>query len=278
MNLKKDSGKLIGHIALYVFFVIMALVIILPFLMMFVNSFKPMREAAMFKLTVSMNSTLDNYKNVLSKPYFWRGLRNSAIITFFSAVIVNISAAMGAYAIQRRGDRLGKAFYFACFVGMIIPVSMIPTIKLLMALRLHNTFAGIILYYGAINLPFSIFLLTGYMKSLPREIDEAAMIEGCAPMRLFYRIILPLMVTPLVTSTIVTSTAVWNDFNGPFYLISDSNKWPIAVGIYNFVSQYYTNWGTVFAFMTMSILPVLVLYAFLQRYIIAGLTSGSIKG
>jgi raffinose/stachyose/melibiose transport system permease protein len=148
----------------------------------------------------------------------------------------------------------------------------------MMQTRIHNTYLGIIIFYTAINLPFSVFLLTGFMKTVPREIDEAALIEGCSYPKMFLLLIIPLLKTPLVTSTIVTVTNVWNDFQAPFYLISDSKKWPIVISIYNFVSQYYTNWGTVFAFMTMAILPVLIVYAFLQKHIIAGLTSGAVKG
>lgn len=276
--MKKSLKSQVGCLFLYLFFLILALVILLPFVMMVVNSFKPMREAALFKLTISKNSSFDNYLTVFKKSNFLRGFKNSAILTVFSVLLVSVTGAMAAYTIQRRNGRFGKIMYYGCFIGMIIPVSMIPTIKLMMSLGIHNTYIGIILYYVAIQLPFSIFLLSGYMKSIPREIDEAALIEGCSPMRLFVQLILPLMVTPLATSTIVTATAVWNDFNGPFYLVSDSKKWPIVVSIYNFVSQYYTNWGTVFAFMSLVILPIIILYSFLQRYIISGLTSGSVKG
>ncbi len=276
--MKQSKSRLLGHILLYIAFTAFALVVLLPFLMMVINSFKPMRESMLFKLSISPNSSFDNYATVLSKPYFLRGLKNSAIITFFSVVLVNFCASLAAYVIQRRAGRLGKSMYYFYFLGMIVPVSMIPTIKLMMNIGLHNTFTGIILFYCALNLPFSIFLLVGYMKSVPREIDEAALLEGCSPFRMFFQIVMPLMITPLVTSTIVTFTAVWNDFQAPFYLISDSRKWPIVVSVYNFASQYYTNWGNVFAFMTMVILPVLIVYAFLQRYIIAGLTSGAVKG
>ncbi|MCK9547031.1 MAG: carbohydrate ABC transporter permease [Sphaerochaeta sp.] len=185
---------------------------------------------------------------------------------------------MSAFIIQRKEGKLGKVLYFALFAGIIVPISIIPTIQLMMQTKIHNTYLGIILFYVAINLPFSVFLLAGFMKTVPREIDEAAVIEGCSYPRLFMLLIIPLLRTPIVTSTIVTVTAIWNDFTAPFYLISDSKKWPIVISVYNFVSQYYTNWGTVFAFMMMVILPVLVVYALLQKHIIASLTTGAVKG
>jgi raffinose/stachyose/melibiose transport system permease protein len=267
-----------GRICLYLFLFTLAGIVLIPFFMIFVNSFKNMREAALFNLSFSANSSLDNYLFVLARPNFIRGMKNSVIITFFSVLLIDLFAAMSAFTIQRRAGKLGRFMYFLYFAGLIVPVAIIPTIKIMMLTHIHNTYAGIILYYAAVQLPFSVFLLTGFMKSVPRELDEAALIEGCGYFRLFCRIILPLLITPIMTSTIVATTAVWNDFQAPFYLISDSSKWPIVIGIYNFVTQYYTNWGTVFAFMVLVIAPVLIIYVFLQRYIINGLTAGSVKG
>jgi raffinose/stachyose/melibiose transport system permease protein len=267
-----------GTVILFLALLFLAGVVLIPFLMIFVNSFKNMRESALFSLVPSVNSSFSNYLTVLGRPYFLRGMKNSLIITAATVVLVDIFAAMSAFTIQRKAGRFGKAVYFLYFAGLIVPMSIIPTIQIMMQTHIHNTYLGIILYYTAVQLPFSVFMLTGFMKSLPRELDEAALMEGCGYFRMFIQIILPLLITPLVTCTIVTTTAVWNDFLGPFYLISDSSKWPIVISIYNFVTQYYTNWGNVFAFMIMIIAPVLIVYILLQRYIINGLTAGSVKG
>jgi raffinose/stachyose/melibiose transport system permease protein len=268
----------VGRVLLYLFLTAWALVVLIPFFMILVNSFKNMREAALFTLAVSPNSSLENYKTVLGKPFFIRGMKNSFIITAFAVFLVDLLAALSAFVIQRRADRFAKFVYFLYFAGLIVPMSIIPTIKLMMQTHIHNTYLGIILFQTAVNIPFSVFLLTGFMKSLPRELDEAAIIDGCGNLRLFCQIIAPLLVTPIITCTIVNATGIWNDFQAPFYLISDSSKWPIVIGIFNFVTQYYTNWGLVFAFMTLVIIPVLVFYICLQKYIISGLTAGSIKG
>ncbi|OQA45083.1 MAG: Inner membrane ABC transporter permease protein YcjP [Spirochaetes bacterium ADurb.Bin315] len=263
---------------IYVVCILLSVIVLVPFIMMFVNSFKGIRESALFRISLPKKPTLTNYKTVLSKLYFWRGMRNSLILSISVTLLVNFTGAMAAFVIQRKNGILCKWTYYALFAGIIIPVSIIPTIQLMMQTRIHNTYIGLILFYTAVNLPFTVFLLTGFMKTIPKEIDEAAMIEGCGPFRMFVQLIIPLLKTPLVTSTIVTITAVWNDFSAPFYLISDSKKWPIVISVYNFVSQYYTDWGTVFAFMTLVLLPVIIVYGFLQRYIIAGLTTGAVKG
>jgi raffinose/stachyose/melibiose transport system permease protein len=267
-----------GLILLYIFLAAWALMVVIPFLMIFINSFKGMREAARFGLNISASSTLDNYKTVLSKPFFTRGMMNSLIITSSSVLLVNIVSSMSAFVIQRRAGKFSKFVYFLYFAGLVVPTSIIPTIRLMMQTHIHNTYIGIILFHTATSIPFSVFLLTGFMKSIPRELDEAALIEGCTYTRLFTQIIVPLLITPLITVTIVNTTGIWNDFNAPFYLISQSSKWPIVIGIFNFVTQYYTNWGLVFAFMIMVIVPVLVFYVCLQKYIIGGLTAGSLKG
>jgi raffinose/stachyose/melibiose transport system permease protein len=267
-----------GLILLYLFLLLWAGIVLIPFCMILVNSFKPMREAALFNLRISPHSTWGNYGTVLEKPFFITGMKNSFIITLAAVILINILAAMSAFVIQRRAGRFAKFVYFLYFAGLIVPLSIIPTIKIMMQTHIHNTYLGIILVHTATGIPFSVFLLTGFMKSLPRELDEAAILEGCGHLRLFWQIIVPLMITPLVTCTIVNTTGIWNDFQSPFYLISDSSKWPIVIGIFRFVTQYYTNWGLVFAFMMLVIAPVLVFYICLQKYIMSGLTAGSMKG
>ena len=267
-----------GLLLMYLFLLIGACIVLIPFFMILVNSLKPMREAALFRLSISPNSMLDNYATVLSRSFFLVGMKNSFIITTIAVLLINILAAMSAFVIQRRAGKFARFVYFLYFAGLIVPMSIIPTIKIMMQTHIHNTYAGIILVQTATSIPFTVFLLTGFMKSLPRELDEAAIIEGCSHVRLFTQIIVPLMVTPLITCTIVNVTGIWNDFNAPFYLISDSSKWPVVIGIYRFVTMYYTNWGLVFAFMMLVIAPVVVFYICLQKYIMSGLTAGSLKG
>ncbi len=267
-----------ARIVLFAVCLALGAVVVTPFLMIFVNSLKNARESALFRLDLPKVLLWSNYAFVLSKPAVIRGFLNTILIAAFTVAFTDVAAAMAAYVIQRRADAVTKAFYYIFLLGLIIPVSIIPTIRLMMNLGIHNTYPGIMLYYIAVNLPFTIFLLTGFTGSVPREMDEAAMLEGCGRLRLFFRIILPLLSTVLVTSTIVVAISVWDDFIGPFYLISDFRKWTIVLNIYAFVSQYETNWGYVFAFLMLVMTPVLILYFTLQRYIISGLTAGSLKG
>lgn len=263
---------------LFIVCCVLGLLVVVPFAMILVNSFKDARESALFGLNIPKKFIWNNYALVLSKPAVLRGFLNTIFIGIFTVLCTNIFSAMAAFVIQRRPGRLSKAVYYIFLLGLIVPVSIIPTIRLMMHLSIHNTYQGIILYYIAINIPFSVFLFTGFIGSVPKEMDEAAMLEGCGRLRLFFRIILPMLSTVFVTSTIVVAVAVWDDFIGPFYLISDYKKWTIVLNIYSFVSQYETNWGAVFAFLVLVMAPVLLLYFTLQRYIISGVTAGSVKG
>ena len=245
--------------------------------MIVVNSLKDTREAALFRLSLPSQWMWGNYAKVLSESGIARGFANSIGLAAAVVLVDDLFASLAAFVIQRRSRAL-RYLYYLFFLGLIAPVAIVPTIRLMMDLRIHNTYPGIVLYYAATTLPFSVFVLTGFMKSLPRELDEAALMEGCGYLRLFFQIIAPLIGPALVTVTIVAATAVWDDFMGPFYLISDSRKWTIILKIFSFMSQYQTEWGLVFAFMMLVLAPVLAVYLLLQRYIIDGLTAGSLKG
>lgn len=257
--------------------VALASVVVVPFLMIAVNSLKDIREAALFRLSLPSKWMWSNYAKVLAESGIARGFANSIGLAAAVVAVTDLCAALAAFVIQRRGGAL-RYLYYLFFLGLIAPVAIVPTIRLMMDLGIHNTYHGIVLYYAATVMPFSVFVLTGFMKSLPRELDEAALMEGCGHLRLFFGIIAPLIGPALVTVTIVVATAVWDDFMGPFYLISDSRKWTIILKIFSFMSQYQTEWGLVFAFMMMVLAPVLAVYLLLQRYIIEGLTAGSLKG
>lgn len=257
---------------------IFAAMIILPFVMILINSFKDIRESALFSFSLPTVWVWENYRDVFGQANIHRGFKNSFLISGLTVLCVNLFASMAAFVIQRRNSRFVRGVYYTFILGLIVPVSIVPTIKLMGDLHIKGTYFSLIMYYTAVLLPFSVFLLVGFMKSIPRELDEAAMLEGCGFFRLYVKIILPLLSTIIVTVTIVVMVSVWNDFFGPFYLMTDSTKWTIVLQVFNFVTMYSTNWGVVFAFMVIIVSPVLIIYLLLQKYIIDGLTAGSMKG
>jgi raffinose/stachyose/melibiose transport system permease protein len=268
----------VHRIVIELVLVIATLIIVIPFYMILVNSFKNQRDAAQFGLGLPSVFLISNYRDVLSSGRLLRGFFNSVLIAAFSLMLVNFTAALASFSIQRNGTRLTNTIYYVFVVGLVIPVAIVPTIKLMMALGVHNTYTGMVLFYTGVLLPFSVFLMTGYLKTLPRELDESALLDGCRPFRLFLTIIIPLLQPALVTSCLLTIMSIWNDFLGPFYLLSDSEKWTITVTVFTYIGQYNTNWGAVFANITIAILPVLVFYFLLQKYIVEGMTAGALKG
>ena len=257
---------------------LLMLVVAIPFYMIVVDSFKSQRDAALFGLGLPAAFQLDNYAEVLANGGILTGYLNSILIATCSLAVVCLTAALAAFSIQRNGTRLTNFVYYLFVVGLVIPVAIVPTIRLMMSLRVHNTYPGMILYYSAVLLPFAVFLLTGYMRTLPRELDESASLDGCPPLRVFGVIVLPLMQPALVTACLLTIMTIWNDFLGPFYLLSDSSKWTVTVTVFAYIGKFNTNWGSVFADITVVIVPILVLYFLLQRYIVEGMTAGALKG
>lgn len=272
------TARRVRLIGLEIVAILCALLILIPFFMILVNSFKGIRESALFELSLPTTWEFGNYREVFETGNILRGFKNSIILSGLVVFCVNVLASMAAFIIQRRNTRFVRGVFYTFVIGLIVPVSIVPTIKLMGDLHIRGTYFSLVMYYTAVLLPFAIFLLVGFMKSIPRELDEAALLEGCGPFRLYARIVLPLLVTVLVTVTIVVMVSVWNDFFGPFYLMTDSTKWTIVLSVFNFVTMYSTNWGVVFAFMVMVVTPVLLVYLLLQRYIIDGLTAGSLKG
>ncbi len=173
--------------------VALASLVVVPFLMIAINALKDTREAALFGLSLPSRWIWSNYAKVLSEPGIARGFANSIGLAAAVVLVDNLFASLAAFVIQRRSAAL-RTLYYLFFLGLIAPVAIVPTIRLMMDLRIHNTYLGIVLYYAATTLPFSVFVLTGFMKSLPRELDEAALMEGSGYLRLFFRIVAPLIV------------------------------------------------------------------------------------
>lgn len=254
------------------------LVVVIPFYMILVDSLKTSREAALFGLGLPSKWKPSNYLDVLVNGGILRGYINSIIVAGFSLLVISITAALASFSIQRNGTKLTNAVYYIFVLGLVVPISIVPTIKLLMNLGLHNTYVGMIFYYSAVLLPFSVFLLTGYLRTIPRELDESAFIDGCRPFRLFRLVILPMMQPAIITTCLLVVMSIWNDFLGPFYLLSDSNKWTVTVTMFSYIGQFNTNWGLVFADIMIVSLPILLMYFISQRYIVEGMTAGALKG
>jgi len=163
-------------------------------------------------------------------------------------------------------------------LGMIAPMQTIPTFAMLKVLGLLGAFAGVILVMTAVLLPWIVFMFIRFIQELPVEFDEAAYIDGLSALGIFFRIILPISQPILATATVLTAMSAWNEFMIPLYFFNSQDKWTLPLTVYNFFGQYFSDWNYVFADLLITALPVTLLYLYLQKYIISGMTEGAIKG
>ena len=168
--------------------------------------------------------------------------------------------------------------YLIFLLGLVAPVNYIMTVKVMQVLHIINSYLGAILLYTAQFIPFSMFMYYGFILDMPRNLDEAALIDGCGSMRMFLRVIFPLLKPVSSTVLILNFLNCWNDFIIPLYFINSSSKWGMVMMMYNYFSKFVSSWNLVCAAMLVNVLPILVLYIFGQKYLVEGMTAGAIKG
>jgi raffinose/stachyose/melibiose transport system permease protein len=222
----------------------------------------------------------DNYASILSSASFWKALGNSLLITLTVTVLVVLLSSMLAFVFARLEFR-GKGIWFNILsIGMLFPlvVAILPVFIQIRQLRLINSYWGVILPIVTFSLPGSTIILRGFFRSIPRELEDAAYIDGCSTVRFFWHILLPLARPGLAAVATITVIAAWNDYLLALLVLNDSDKWPLPLGIMQFQGQFGTDWAKVMAFVTLLIIPAVAFYIFTEKYIITGLTGGELKG
>jgi raffinose/stachyose/melibiose transport system permease protein len=203
---------------------------------------------------------------------------NSTILTVASVTGMVVLAAMAGFVLQRRRSRWNPFINFLVLSGLIIPPAVVPTIWVLQSLGLFRTMSGLILIEIAFGLSFCILLFRAFVATIPRELDEAAIIDGAGPLRLFFRVIFPLLRSVIVTVIVVQSVAVFNDFVNPLYFLPGDQNATVQLTLYNFQSQFTTQYNLLFMNILLITIPPLIMFMFFNRQIVAGLTSGAVKG
>ena len=270
--------KLIGSIAVNALACIISIIILIPLLLILVNSFKTSLAASDMTLLLPQKWQFDNFKVVIEKGKLNLAFFNSMIYSVGSVALCAIFAAMASFVLSRRRSKSSKLLYLFFVLGITMPINFIALMKVMQVIQLYNTRTGIILLYAALQLPFTIFLTYGFIGKIPREIDEAAVIDGCSPLRLFFSVIFPLLKPVLVTVMVLTFLSTWNEFILPLYFTGSTDKWPMTLAVYNFFGMYFKNWNLVCADIVLTSLPVIFVYFLGQKYIVSGMTSGAVKG
>ncbi len=256
----------------------MSILVFVPLLIIVFNSFKTQGEAVSMCFALPTEWVFENYNTVVEQVNIVQAFLNSLFISAGTVLVATIGAALAAFVMNRRKTKLHRFCYLFFLVGLVAPLNMVPAILVLQKLHLMNSLPGLVLLYSALVIPFTIFLYYGFIGTVPKEIDEAAIIDGCTAGSLFWKVVFPLLKPVTVTVIILNFMSSWNDFITPFYVINESSKMPMTTMVYSFFGQFQRSWNLVCVMMVMILVPIIIVYAVGQKYIIAGMTAGAVKG
>ena len=266
--------SVIGIVVSFVLFVV-------PFLFMVVNAFKTRQDASRLQFSwPTQFQFVQNFREVITSRDYMLIIAfiNSTILTVASVAILVVLSAMVAYVLQRRKSRWNGLVNFLVLAGLIMPPAVVPTIWVLQKLGLFRTMPGLILVEVAFGISFCILLFRAFISTIPRDIDEAATIDGASPTRLFFRVIFPLLRSVAITVIVVQSVFIFNDFQNPLYFLPGDQNATVQLTLFNFSSQYTTQYNLLFMDILLITIPPLIMFLFFNRHIVEGMTAGGVKG
>jgi raffinose/stachyose/melibiose transport system permease protein len=264
---------------LEIFGIILALVFLIPFYFVFINSVKSFAEILIDGAAWPKEFLFSNYQKVWKIINFPRAFWNSLIITVLSNIGLVVISSMAAWKMVRTPGKLSKILFIFFVAAMVIPFQtvMIPLMKIGGTLNLTNSIPGLVLMYFGFGVPLSLFLYHGFVKTVPIEIEESARIDGCSQFGVFWRIVFPLLKPITVTVIILNTLWIWNDYLLPLLVLQDKELRTIPLATSSFFAQYTKQWDMGLAALVLGITPVIIFFLFLQKHIIKGIASGSIK-
>lgn len=273
------TRKFVNKFFMYLVLTLFCIILLFPIANAVVSSFKTNAEINRVALFPSSFS-FANYAKVVKTPIVWTGFLNSAIVVLSTMALSVVLASFAGYGIARRTEKRFTAFYFLFLSAMMIPTAanMSALYDLVRKLGLLDTRLGLILIYTAGAMPMGVMLYTGFLKSIPKELDESATIDGCSYMQRFFVVILPLLKPIIVTQIITSCISVWNDFFTPLLLIRSAEKKTISVAIYAFSGENFSDWGAIFALLVLAMIPPVLLFILCQKHFYQGITTGAVKG
>ncbi|WP_339316177.1 carbohydrate ABC transporter permease [Paenibacillus sp. FSL R10-2734] len=262
----------------YIIAIIVFLIYMVPFLLILNTSVKNEAESKVMDFSLPSSFHFSNYITAFTDGQIWRGLSNGLFVAITVTAATVILCSYSAFIMQRHQTKFTRFTYQFLLAGMIAPFSFIPAIKLLQLLHMGNNYSGLIMVDIASQIPFTILLYYSFMYGVPRELDEAASVDGTRPIGLFFRVIFPLLTPVISTNVVLTFTTIWNDFGNVLFLVPKASMWTMPMGVFNFQQLYTYNYSLVSAYIIMALIPVLLIYIFGQKYIVSGMTTGAVKG
>ncbi|MBQ7372346.1 MAG: carbohydrate ABC transporter permease [Blautia sp.] len=260
--------------------ILVAIVFLYPLLFALQSAFKSNGDILKNPMSLPTSFYKQNFKDLFAQSDFSRAIVHSVFLTLVSELLIVVVVPMAAYAIERRQSKFTKFLYTFFIAGMMIPfhLYMFPLFKEMKVFHIFGTMAGPIVSYIAGSVAFGTLLYCSFLKTVPLEIEEAAMIDGCTPFQIFWKVTFPLLGPCTGSMVILNGLGIWNDYLMPYLALPSGKAKTITVEIASFVGQYTARWDIVFAGTIISIVPALIIFCMFQKYFVKGITAGGAKG
>jgi len=274
------APRIAGSILRFVVLLAVTAVIVIPIAYAVLSGFRDAPQLAANPVGLPDPWVWSNYGDSLFSAGFWVQLRNSAVVALLSTVVVVLFAALAAFVIARREFPGRELAYTVFTLGLLFPatVAILPLLILVRDLGLLDNPLGLALPEAAFGLPLTIIILRPFFRSIPKELEDAAALDGCGPLGFFFRVLLPLARPALVTVAVLAIVSSWNQFLLPLVMLSDPQNWTLPLGVTNFSTQYTTDTARIVAYTSLAMIPALAFYLVAERQLVGGLTAGSVKG
>jgi len=272
--------RIAASVLRYAVLLAIAAIIVIPVAYAVLGGFRDAPQLAADPVALPNPWVWTNYTDSLMSASFWVQLRNSALVAGLSTVVVVLFAALAAFVLARR-EFPGRELAFTLFtLGLLFPatVAVLPLLILIRDLGLLDNPIGLALPEAAFGLPLTIIILRPFFRTIPKELEDAASMDGCGPLGFFFRVLLPLSRPALVTVAVLATVSSWNQFLLPLVMLSDAGNWTLPLGVTNFSTQYTTDTARILAYTTLALVPALGFYLVAERQLVGGLTAGSVKG
>ena len=268
------------HIPYHIIMIIWSLIAMMPVWLLLINTLKPKKEIYTNPFGLPREWTLDNYRYIISDNNFFSYFRNSFIVVVVSLAVILLLGSLCAYALAHWRTRTSRGVYFFIIVGMMLPIK-IATIRLLEIMKTLgrlNTLWSLFPVYIAMGLPVAVFILTEFIRGLPGELYEAGFMDGAGRFMIYRKIVLPLIRPALATVAIYNLVPIWNDLWFPLIFINVENQKTVLLAVTRLQGQYTTDWSKLLTILSLSALPVILLYLTMSKQFVKGLTAGAVKG
>lgn len=277
METKRKRNQIIGDI-LGLFFTVV--IFLIPFYFMFVQSIKTKKEANRLSIAWPTELHFENYIEVVKHGNYQlvTAFKNSGLLTLFTVLGLLLTGAMAGYVIQRRKGKLMTAIQSTIMLGLMIPASILPTIRMLQSMGIYKTMFSMVMIEIALQTPFTIMLYRGFMASIPVDLEEAASIDGCSRWQIFSKIIFPLLKPIQATIIILVGVQTFNDFTNPLYFLPGAANTTVQLTLYNYKGQLANTYNLLFADIIIITVPMLILFLIFNKRIVAGMVAGAVKG